>query len=376
MVAFFFDPSKVSPRRYTVVRSAQTRYGRHERMAPLGTPDLHRVARALGGEVSGGQVVAPGSGHTAKDRSLSVRLDAKGQDGFIVHSFADNDALKCRDYVREKLGLPAWPPSDHRDAERPTPGPMRVESEHVYRAADGSPYLRIRKFRGESGKSYPQAHWTGSTWANGKPPGPKIPYRLPELLKATQGPVFVGEGEKDADALAAKGFVATTNSEDAGKWTADLNPYFAGKVVYVLADNDKPGADHAQQVAQNLRRRGRSARRQPPRSAPQGGRLGLAGGRQRSRRPDRPLPDYPAFRAEEGSGPRIFSFADLRRKAFDPIRYIVPGIIAEGCTLLVGRPKLGKSWLALEILIAVADGGTCLGGIESKKATALSRPGG
>ena len=46
---------------------------------------------------------------------------------------------------------------------------------------------------------------------------------------------------------------------------------------------------------------------------------------------------------------------------FEPIRYVVPGYVAEGLTLLGGRPKLGKSWLALDFGIAVATGGQSLG---------------
>jgi len=48
---------------------------------------------------------------------------------------------------------------------------------------------------------------------------------------------------------------------------------------------------------------------------------------------------------------------------FPPINYCVPGIVAEGLTLLAGRPKLGKSWLALNLAIAVATGGNALGSI-------------
>lgn len=46
---------------------------------------------------------------------------------------------------------------------------------------------------------------------------------------------------------------------------------------------------------------------------------------------------------------------------FEPIKYVVPGYVAEGLTLLGGRPKLGKSWLALDFGIAVASGGVSLG---------------
>jgi hypothetical protein len=45
----------------------------------------------------------------------------------------------------------------------------------------------------------------------------------------------------------------------------------------------------------------------------------------------------------------------------DPLRSIVPGFIGEGLTLLVGRPKTGKTWLALELAGAVARGGRALG---------------
>ena len=38
--------------------------------------DLRGIARALGGEVAGAQVLAPGPGHGPRDRSLSVRLCA------------------------------------------------------------------------------------------------------------------------------------------------------------------------------------------------------------------------------------------------------------------------------------------------------------
>src|SRR3712207_6932590 len=54
----------------------------------------------------------------------------------------------------------------------------------------------------------------------------------------------------------------------------------------------------------------------------------------------------------------LFPYTTLFRS-----RYIVPGYIVEGLTLLGGKPKLGKSWLLLGIAIAVATGGVALGGV-------------
>ena len=39
----------------------------------------------------------------------------------------------------------------------------------------------------------------------------------------------------------------------------------------------------------------------------------------------------------------------------------MPGILPEGLAVLAGKPKLGKSWLALQLALAVASGGSALG---------------
>ncbi len=77
--------------------------------------DLRALARALGGEISGRQVLAPGPGHGRLDRSLSIRFDPAAPGGFVVHSFAGDDPFACKDYVRERLGLPEWELGDEQD---------------------------------------------------------------------------------------------------------------------------------------------------------------------------------------------------------------------------------------------------------------------
>lgn len=63
--------------------------------------------------------------------------------------------------------------------------------------------------------------------------------------------------------------------------------------------------------------------------------------------------------------------ADLQNAVFpDPV-WIIPGIIPAGLTLLAGRPKQGKSWLALGLCVAVASGGKALSAYEVKPGRAL-----
>lgn len=69
---------------------------------------LQSIAKALGGEISGSRVIAPGPGHSSRDRSLQVTLDPGVSDGFVVHSYAGDDWRICKDYVRSRLGLAAF----------------------------------------------------------------------------------------------------------------------------------------------------------------------------------------------------------------------------------------------------------------------------
>jgi RecA-family ATPase len=125
---------------------------------------------------------------------------------------------------------------------------------YVYRRADGSNYLGVKR---TSTKQFPQFSWTGTAWVKGAPAGVKLPYNLPELIKAPLDAwVLICAGEKDADTAARLGFVATTNPEGErkGAWAAELNAWFAGrKRVAIMEDNDKTGYAHAIEVANALR---------------------------------------------------------------------------------------------------------------------------
>ena len=74
------------------------------------TAQLRAWAAALGGEASSSGVNCPGPGHSARDRSLSVTVSDTAPSGFLVHSFAGDDPIRCKNHVRARLGLPAFSP--------------------------------------------------------------------------------------------------------------------------------------------------------------------------------------------------------------------------------------------------------------------------
>ncbi len=76
--------------------------------------DIQVAAQALGGEVSGGGIIAPGPGHSSHDRSLRITFSQDAPDGFTVHSFANDDWQDCKDYVKSRLGVSA----DFRASDR------------------------------------------------------------------------------------------------------------------------------------------------------------------------------------------------------------------------------------------------------------------
>jgi hypothetical protein len=60
------------------------------------------------------------------------------------------------------------------------------------------------------------------------------------------------EGEKDVDHLMGLGLVATTSPMGAGKWRDHYSESLRGKAVVLIPDNDQPGRDHMNKVAEGL----------------------------------------------------------------------------------------------------------------------------
>jgi hypothetical protein len=64
--------------------------------------------------------------------------------------------------------------------------------------------------------------------------------------------------------------------------------------------------------------------------------------------------------ADIGNGNQ-WTVAELLAADFPEPRWAVPGLVPVGLCILAGRPKVGKSWLALQLACAVATDGHFLG---------------
>ena len=67
----------------------------------------------------------------------------------------------------------------------------------------------------------------------------------------------------------------------------------------------------------------------------------------------------------------IYSVDGLRTEVFPTLKQIAGDIIVEGLTLLASRPKVGKTWLAFDVAIAVAQGTYCLGDLKCEPGDVL-----
>ena len=213
--------------------------------------DLQRLARALGGEVNSGQVLAPGPGHSPKDRSLSVKLSADAPDGFVVNSFAGDDPITCKDYVRSKAGIESFKPNGKRkpafdigkviaaQKSGSTVPRGKIVAEYNYADATGALLYQVVRFDPKDFRQRRPDGKGGWIWNLDGLDERRVLYRLRELGQYPDASVFLCEGEKDADRVASLGHCATTVA--GGKWTAGRVKALSGRDVLILEDNDEAG---------------------------------------------------------------------------------------------------------------------------------------
>jgi DNA polymerase III delta prime subunit len=251
----------------------------------------------------------------------------------------------------------------------------RPEGLHAYEDQHGAPlYWRIRLKHPQSGDKWirpmrrsgnaaapfelkePQAP------ANGKPL-----YRLPSLQARPDAPVFVVEGERCADKLAALGLLATTSGAADSAAAADWHP-LARREVCLWPDNDEAGARYALEAARILQDLGCRVRvlNVPELNLPPKGDCvdWLAAHREAKAAdvlalPQRPIvPEpVPPGPAAPAPGPRVelLNGADVTPEA---VTWLWQDWLAAGkLHILGGAPGTGKTTLALALAATLTTGG-------------------
>ncbi len=127
--------------------------------------------------------------------------------------------------------------------------------EWAYFDAAGDPAGLIVRWDGPQGKEIRPVHrGPDGRWRIGGMPLPRPLYNLPALLARPDETVYVGEGEKVADAAGVLGLLGTTSPHGSGSAAqADWRP-LAGCDVVLLPDNDEAGRRYVQTVASILHR--------------------------------------------------------------------------------------------------------------------------
>jgi archaellum biogenesis ATPase FlaH/5S rRNA maturation endonuclease (ribonuclease M5) len=193
------------------------------------------------------------------------------------------------------------------------------------------------------------------------------PYNLPEVLKAKS--IVIAEGEEDCDNLKALGFTATCNPMGAGKWeirdkiTGEIlrpyNNYFKGKRIVIIPDNDKPGRDHAQDIAKNLKSIAESLKvvELPNLKEKEDVSDWIALGHSKEelieliKQTPEWIPEEPKSLLDSLLKWNDILFLNIKTE------YLLEKLIPQGSiTLLFGRGGIGKTSISLQIAYAIAEG--------------------
>jgi len=107
----------------------------------------------------------------------------------------------------------------------------------------------VARFEKDGEKTFRPYRGNGDGWEDGDPPGMWPLYRLPDLARFPDAPIFLAEGEGKADVLAGVGLLGIASahgSNGAGK--TDWTP-LAGRQLIIMPDNDAAGRKYAETVA-------------------------------------------------------------------------------------------------------------------------------
>src|SRR5262245_24540465 len=196
-----------------------------------------------------------------------AKIEAPAAAAPIPARQSDANSTPEPEIIQQNGQTPPWEPdeacstaagSTDETEPPPKPEPQQYLIKFTYQGAGGAPYMQVWRTQWtnkacEPEKDFKQYHFEKGRWIPGRPKGPYVPFRLPELRAAPiDALVHIMEGEKNAVQGAELGLITTTNPGGAGNWADELNEHFLGRCVCIHEDNDEAGRRHVAKVAAAL----------------------------------------------------------------------------------------------------------------------------
>ncbi|MCR6673278.1 AAA family ATPase [Devosia ginsengisoli] len=187
-----------------------------------------------------------------------------------------------------------------------------------------------------------------------------LPYRLAELLEDIKdgSEIFISPAEKKVDMLRELGVPATCNSGGEGRFPEEIAHWFKGANVTVIEDNDEAGRKYTGKVAAALEGYANRVRYLRIPGLPEHGNvddwLPAGGTAEQLYALARHAPPAEATPFESRFGAVSWLDFDLAGPSYE---YLIKGVLTAGeLSLLLGESQSGKSFLAIDIAMAVARG--------------------
>lgn len=221
---------------------------------PTRYPSAEELGRSLGGKRAAKGWIARCPAHEDRHASLSISESADGARVlWKCHAKCPQEDVK-----RALIAIRAWPEDGSgmelvqlkRPVVKPVPNREPVAT-YQYRDASGTVVHETLRYEPKDFRQRAVLADGSHEWSLSRVT--TVLYRLPELL-ASDGPVWIVEGEKDADNLANAGAIATTVPMGAGKWKPHYAEWLVGREVRVVPDNDEAGRAGARTIAKALAR--------------------------------------------------------------------------------------------------------------------------
>jgi hypothetical protein len=327
-----------------------------------------------------------------KTPCLSVKIDADGACWHCNHCGQSGPEKGQRSRADTSA-------SNTQKKERTNGSTSNAEKSSTKSDGHGGGFVATYDYPGFQKVKYPNGHeprfrirhrvGNGWKWGAGGA-DTSVLYRKEEVDEAIANghEIVCVEGEKDADRLWSIGIPATCNAHGASepgrkpKWTVEHSKQLGGANIVVFGDHDAAGYEHQDVICKTslgIAKRVRILKLFDHwADIPKGGDVSdwLDAGHTREEldtlieQAGDYAPTGDTQQTPQG-GCRPRGMEALKTMTFAPIKYVVPGIIVEGLTILAGKPKIGKSWMMYHAAIAVARGGFTLGDIHCQEGDVL-----